>query len=293
MEFTEQELAFAQVDDLTLQGVLYRPKVADDAALPVIIDVHGGAWSSGHRKSGQYYCRELARRGLCVFAIDFRQGPDHQHPAASADIAAAVRFVRTTDQLGITPTSVNLIGSSSGGHLALLTALNPDSAAHSTTPIAAYPGERGEMVFALAPQTSARVDRVIALWPVSDPIARYHYVLARLHEDPASWQNFTPDSLAAGHRAYFGDTATMQAASIQQLLATGSFTDLPVTLIVQPALDQNVPVFMSQTLLGAIEAAGGSAQYQFYEDVGHAFAHVPGPQTARCVDDIIAFLRST
>ena len=287
MKFTEQDLVFAQVDGITLQGTLYRPVVTAGADLPVLIDVHGGAWSSLHRKVGRYYCRELASRGLCVFAIDFRQGPQFKHPAASSDVAAAVRFIRTTDALRLKPSSVNLIGSSSGGHLALLAALNPDIPAHSTTPI------NTGTAFELVPEVSARVDRVVGLWPVSNPIARYQYVLARLHEDPQSWTDFAPDRLAAGHRAYFGDTRTMAAASIQHLLTTSAFSHLPPLLIVQPELDQNVPVFMSQTLLGGYEIAGGVAQYRQYPGVAHGFAHTEGVQTDVCINDIIAFIRTT
>lgn len=287
MIFTEQDMDFAQVEGITLQGVLYRPSVPAGTDLPVLIDIHGGAWSSLHRKAGRHYCRALASRGLCVFAIDFRQGPDFKHPAASSDIAAAVRFIRTTDALQLKPSSVSLIGSSSGGHLALLVALNPDIQDHHQTPINTGSG------FQLAPTISARVDRVIGLWPVSNPIARYQYVLARLHEDPESWINFAPNRLAEGHRAYFGDTRTMQAASIQQLLATEAFSELPPLLIVQPALDQNVPIFMSQTLLGGYEAAGGIARYREYAGVEHGFAHAEGPQTDTCINDILAFIRST
>ena len=92
MKFTEQDLDFAQADGITLQGTLYRPAVTDGADLPVLIDIHGGVWSSLHRKAGRYYCRELASRGLCVFAIDFRQGPEFKHPTASSDVAAAVTW---------------------------------------------------------------------------------------------------------------------------------------------------------------------------------------------------------
>lgn len=287
MKFTEQDLDFARADGITLQGTLYRPAVTDGADLPVLIDIHGGVWSSLHRKAGRYYCRELASRGLCVFAIDFRQGPEFKHPTASSDVAAAVRFIRSTDALRLKPSSVNLIGSSSGGHLALLVALNPDIAAHSTTPI------NTGADYKMATDISARVDRVIGLWPVSNPIARYQYVLARLHEAPQSWTNFAPDRLAAGQRAYFGDTRTMEAASIQHLLTTGAFSHLPPLLIVQPELDQNVPVFMSQTLLGGYELAGGLVQYHEYPGVAHGFAHTEGLQTDACINDVIAFIRST
>ena len=60
---------------------------------PAVIDVHGGAWTRGDRATGAIHCRALAACGLVVASVDFRQGPDHQHPAASRDVAAGVRYV--------------------------------------------------------------------------------------------------------------------------------------------------------------------------------------------------------
>ncbi len=282
MEIVESEVIYARAGDVELKAVLYQPgpHTTGGKSSPMLIDVHGGAWSSGHRKSGRYYDRQLAAAGITILAIDFRQGPDYQHPAASCDICAAVRFARNTYEF----TSIGLIGSSSGGHLALLSALKPDIPDHCTTDIA----DKGS--FRRLPG-SAKVDFVVALWPVSNPIARYQYVLGWEQEDPTTWgPRFQPDRLAEGHRAYYSSTDDMSDASIQRILNANEHQYLPPVFIVQPALDQNVPVFMSETLRGAIIAAGGTVRYKVYPDVAHGFAQAEGPQTAQCIADILEFI---
>jgi acetyl esterase len=285
-EVTEEELVYGSAGDLDLLGQWYCPRVPDGATIPVVIEVHGGAWYSGNRFNGQHYNQALAAAGCAVLAIDFRHGPDYQHPAATADIAASVRFVKqNSGRLGVDPAGIALVGSSSGGHLALLAGLNPDVHEHRTTRamIADNPGPAGE--------TSASVNCVVALWPVTDPLARYQYAHSFKNSTPRDHGNFIPERLAAGHDAYFGSQEVMHAASIQRMVCENDFQQLPPVLLVQPELDQNVPVFMSRTLAGAYALRGGSLSLSLYQAVGHGFAHRPGPATDACIAEMLAFVR--
>ena len=246
-----------------------------------MVDIHGGAWSAGHRKNGRHYCRRLAENGIAVLAIDFRHAPAHQHPTANMDIRAAIQFAR--DTLEVNVSSLGLIGSSSGGHLALLSGLKPDVAAHMGTLVSSNESFAGST-------TSAVVDFVIALWPVSNPLARFHYATARAREFPDTLGDFQPLRLIEGHRAYFETEQAMQDASIQRILAESDHNSLPGVFIVQPELDQNVPVFMSQTLHGAFIESGANVTYKLYEGVEHGFAQAEGPKTDECIDDMVAFI---
>ena len=280
MEWQEQDLIYGHAGELALEATLYLPESRIEPG-PVVIEVHGGAWSSGNRKAGKHYIRELAKAGIVVLSIDFRQGPDFKHPSASADVACAVRYVRVqAENWGVGISSLGLIGSSSGGHLAMLASLKPEVAEHCTSIPVGVDGN-----------PTAAVDWVIALWPVSNPLARYQYVLARLPEAEQTRPIFQPDRLEQAHRGYYASLEDMEQASIQRILAAGEQQCLPNLFIVQPELDQNVPVFMSQTLKGAWEHAGGSVQYKLYEGVGHAFAHREGPQTAACIEDMKHYIK--
>src|SRR5262245_62504373 len=115
----ETDVAFARPPGTELLARIYRPKGLAVGPLPAVVDVHGGAWTRLDRTSGAILGRGLAACGLVVVALDFRMGPDHKHPAASADVAAGLRWVRAhASRLGVDPTQVGLAGSSSGGHLA-------------------------------------------------------------------------------------------------------------------------------------------------------------------------------
>jgi acetyl esterase/lipase len=259
---------------LDLEATIYKPKSA--MPLPVLIDVHGGAWSSGNRTGDRLYATELARTGLLVVSIDFRQAPNHQHPAASADVAAAVRYVRlNAKSLNADPERIGLIGSSSGGHLALLASLRHDAPQHKGTPIL---GPNGQ--YAAHDDISAIVDFVVAMWPVSDPAARYRYaVRARL------------EALQNGGLSYFKTEDAMWDASIPRIVTAGEAKTLPPILVVQPGDDSNIPQEMTFDLIRAWQARGGKLDYAFYPGQPHAFGHRPGEATTDLLRTIAAFIQ--
>ncbi len=267
----EEDRVWARPDDGELMARLYRPEDAGEAALPVLIDVHGGAWSVGDRASGAVYDRGLAQAGFLVVAIDFRQAPAHRHPTASRDVAAAVRWVRlNAEAIGADPGRIGLIGSSSGGHLALLAALKPSAPAHRGTPILDADGAA-----AARDDIDASVDCVVAMWPVSDPHARYRYA-----------QRAGLERLAAGTLAYFPDEAAMLDASAPRIVTAGEAEALPPVLVVQPGMDSNIPVEMTFDLIRAYQSRDGKIEYAYYPGMPHAFGHRASPET----DDLIALV---
>jgi acetyl esterase len=257
-----------------LNATVYRPK-GIAGALPVLIDVHGGAWSSGDRTGDKLYCTELAKTGLLVVSIDFRQAPDFQHPSGSADVAAAVRYVRVNAKaLNADPERIGLIGSSSGGHLALLASVRPDAPQHKGTPILGPDGK-----FAPHDDVSPKVTYVVAMWPVSDPAARYRYA-----------QRARIEALQRGGLSYFKDEETMWDASIQRIVTSGEAKSLPPILVVQPGSDSNIPQDMTFDLLHAWQARGGKLDYVFYPGQPHAFGHRPSEATTDLIRTIAAFI---
>ncbi len=278
MPANAEDLVWARPDGLELGARIYWPEALGSGPLPVVIDVHGGAWSALDRTSGEYYAAALAGRGYIVVSIDFRQGPDFQHPAGSADVAAAVRWVRlNAARLEADPQRIALIGSSSGGHLAMLAALRPDAPAHAGTPIRDMDGPAD----AFAPQDSidASVAAVVAMWPVSDPLARFKYA-----------QRAGVEPLLGGHQAYFGgDEAAMLDASIPRIVTSGEAgagADLPPLLVIQPGMDSNIPQDMTFDLLRAYQSREGHLEYGFYPGQPHAFGHRPSAEA----DDMIALV---
>ena len=271
----EADFIYAVVEGVELRAHSYRPVV--EGILPAVVEVHGGAWNQFDRMAGDLYNKALASSGVYIMAVDFRQGPQFQHPKASRDVAAAVRYLRLhSKRLQIDPGSIGLIGSSSGGHLALLAGLQPNDKAHLGTPLLQADG-----TVAAADAIDASVKYIIALWPVSDPAFRFSYA-----------REVGRDDLIKAHNAYFGNETAMRDASIPRLLRAGESTKpVPPVQIVQPGEDRNIPRAMTFDFVAAYQDAGGSVDYHFYPGQPHAFAHRPSDATDDCIRAMHDFIQ--
>ena len=95
------------------------PKDTTDAALPAIIYIHGGGWSTGNKEMGDLVNGILAAGGYFAVTIEYRLVQDSKFPACLEDVKAAVRFLRANaEELGIDPEKIGVWGHSAGGHLA-------------------------------------------------------------------------------------------------------------------------------------------------------------------------------
>jgi acetyl esterase/lipase len=265
-----EDFVWAKIGAHELMARSYRPKTG--GRLRAVVDVHGGAWNAFDRTAGEVYDRALASSGLFVLAIDFRQAPAFQHPSGSCDVAGAVRWLRVNaNELNVDPDTIGSLGSSSGGHLALVAGIRPDETEHRATPIS-----QPDRSFDPSPNISASVAYVIALWPVSDPAFRYDYA-----------KRVGRDELIKAHDNYFGSTDQMSAASVQRILDAKEATHLPPVLIVEPGKDANIPREMTQRLLESLQNFGGKVDYAFYPGQPHGFGHFPSTET----DDLIQRMR--
>jgi acetyl esterase/lipase len=176
-----------------------------------------------------------------------------------------------TRMLGVRPDTLGLIGGSSGGHLLMLAALRPYDPEFNATPVRGAQG------------VDARVAYALPLWPILDPSARYRYLLERRHGPAGRDPFFQPERLIAAHDAFFGDAATMDAASALHMVERGACDYLPPIWLAHPELDENVTLPMSERFVAAYRAAGGHAELEVFPAVGHAFANLPGPAADACI----------
>lgn len=277
-EVDEQDTPFARPGGQELLARVYRPRGEAERPLAALVDVHGGAWSRNDRTSGAVHCRGLAASGLVVVSLDFRQGSAHKHPAASADIAAGVRYVRAhAGRLGIDPRRVGIVGSSSGGQLALLAGLKPGVPEHAGTPFVAPDGS-------LDPGAGDEsVAFVIALFPVADPLARFRYVVGR--QDDGS--GFDARRLIAAHHGYFTSEAQMAEASVTRIVAAHESRALPPVWLAHPELDDNVPAAITDAFVGAYQEAGGRIERVHFPGARHGFTG----QASADTDKALAMMR--
>jgi acetyl esterase/lipase len=272
-EVEESDVVYARPGGIELLARVYRPKGTPAAPLIGVVDVHGGAWNRGDRTVGVQVGRGLAAAGVVVASLDFRQGPNHKHPAASADISAGVRWMRAhAGYLGVDPARVGISGQSSGGHLALLTALRPGFAAYAGTPFVGPDGNLG------ATSGNDSVIFVLAGYPVCDPLARFHYVQKRA-QDPA----FDASRLIASHHGYFTDEAAMAEASVTRIVSSGETRTLPPVWLAHPEMDDNVPTEITEAFVAAYEKAGARVDRVFFPGARHGFLQQPSADTSKAL----------
>jgi acetyl esterase len=268
-EVDEQDVEYRRDGATSFLARLYRPRGA--GPFPTLLDVHGGVWSGGTREQDAPMSRALARSGVLVAAIDFRLAPAHPYPASMQDVSYGLRWLKASAaDLGGSPERVGALGSSSGGHMAVLAALRPRDPRYGALPLAP-PHD------AAAPD--AELAYVVACWPVLDPHARYLYA-----------RQVGRSELVERTEGYFGDEATMQEASPTLILERGEDVPLPPTLVVAGTADGNVPNEIVDRFLAAYRARGGQVELARFEGAPHGFGNQPRPDAAEAIAAIKRFV---
>ncbi|MBE6392895.1 MAG: alpha/beta hydrolase [Lentisphaerae bacterium] len=106
-------------------GDLYLPEgKIPSGGWPVVLVIHGGAWTSLDKNSMTEVSKELCRNGLAVFNINYRLAPEHPYPAGVTDCRTAAGFlVENAGKYRLNKDLLFILGASAGGHYALLTGL--------------------------------------------------------------------------------------------------------------------------------------------------------------------------
>jgi acetyl esterase len=263
-KFTTEDVEYLRRGDKPLLARLYRPR--GSGPHPAVLEVHGGAWTTNDRLANVVIHEALAHAGVFVMAIDFRMPPEAQYPASICDINYAIRWLKLrAKEYGVRPGHIGGLGTSSGGHQIMLSALRPRGATYSATRL---PG--GEVF-------DASLAYVVLCWPITDPLARYRMVTENGNT-----------RLAGAHRAYRPDEAAMADANPQLILERGEAGALSPTLELQGTNDDNVVPDMADRFAAAYRKAGGTIELVKFPGAPHAFtAREPDSEHARKALDLI------
>ena len=113
---TVENLSYGSCDKWHLLD-LYRPK-DKEGKLPVLLNIHGGAWVYGDKKVYAPYCMYLASQGFAVVNASYRLAPKHTFPAPLEDVGSIMEWVvRNAKQYLLDPSNLFLVGDSAGAHL--------------------------------------------------------------------------------------------------------------------------------------------------------------------------------
>ncbi len=248
---------------------VYRRRGADVSTAPVLLQVHGGAWTVGSKQvQGVPLMRQMAARGWVCVAINYRLAPRDPFPAQLVDVKRAIAWVREHGPaLGADPRFLAVTGGSAGGHLAALAALTPNDPDYQpgfedadTTVQAAAPHYG---VYDLAGASGSRKARQMR----DTFLAR-----AVLRKDPRR------------------DLAEFERAS--PLLRVGP--DAPPFLVIHGRHDTLVEVAQARQFVQALRAVSPrTVAYAELPGTQHAFDVFPSIRSAHVVRGVDRFLRFT
>jgi acetyl esterase/lipase len=242
-----RDLEYRRSEDGPLLARLYQPKGKGPFA--ALLEVHGGAWASGDRLNNAPLDEALAKSGIVVLAIDFRMPPRHRYPASIADIHYATRWLKAhAGEFGSRADLVAGLGTSSGAHQLLLSALKPNDPRYAALPLAE------------APDVDASLPYLVLCWPISDPLARYRMVKEKGNA-----------RLVESHDAYWASEAEMGEGNPQRIVEAGEASSLPPAILLQGTGDDNVTPDMADKFTAAWRAKGGQIDLHKFDGQPHTF----------------------
>lgn len=240
---------------------IYEPRQSSEEPLPVLLYLHGGGWTFGSINSCGRFCDAIAASGsVKVVALDYRLAPEHPYPDGLNDCIAAIDYiVDHAHELRIDPHRIAIGGDSSGGNLAIATALSPSC--------------RGTI-------------RSLLLF----------YPVVKAYDDQSpSWLEYghgyglDASIMEAFNRAYTLNADPRDPDISVALRSDADLEQLPPTLIIAAQRD----ILCDQGKAFAQRIAD-KAQRIEYPGTVHLFITVPGQDAAfhQAVNDAIAFIRS-
>ena len=260
------ETEFRRIPSRTLMARVYQPQGA--GPVPVLLDLHGGAWNDKDRFANEPMCQAVAASGILVVAIDLTLGHEAPYPASVQDANYGIRWLKSkAAQWNGDPETLGVLGSSSGGHVAELLGMRPRDARYNAIPLAEQPG------------IDATVRYVATRSPISDPFARFQNAESRQRAE-----------MVKKSRTYFNPWDSIFEGNPQKILERREAVSLPPLLIMQGELDDNVLPAFQEKFAAAYRAAGGECQLEIFAGCGHIWVADPGPQTDAAHEMVKAFI---
>ena len=222
---------------------LYLPRVGD--SLPLIINIHGGAFRMGSKEDGVPV--EYLERGYAVASINYRLSQHAVFPAQVEDCKAAVRWLRAhAAEYRLDLDRFAAWGASAGGHLAAMLGTTGDTTEFDVGPHL---------------DQSSRVQAVVDYFGPTDFLQMdAHRLPQGQRHDPAD----SPESQLIGGPIQEHPEKTARANPVKYVTSGD-----PPFLIVHGDQDPLVPHHQSQLLEAALNQAGVPVIFHTVQGGGH------------------------
>lgn len=233
---------------------------------PLVVMIHGGAWSGGGRyQMGlSRWAGYLASGGLTVVSIDYRLAPETRYPKPFEDCLDAVDWaIAHAEDLGCDPDRLGLWGDSAGGHLALLLAASQTNAA--------FGGPR---------MRSRHAPRAVVAWYPPTDLPNLHRA-AQKGSTPAIVQDFV------GGDPECDPDRWQEASPLHQV-----HTDMPPVLLLQGTRDFLVPYTQTVRFAERLGEIGVEHEFHLVQGALHGFDRIaPDDEATALIERSRDFLR--
>lgn len=261
--YTRTEIIYGRKDGMAMTMVEIAPKL--HAKGKAILSLVSGNWISTYRNEPRFeaLATVLVNNGYTVFLVMHGSQPRYAIPDEIADIKRAVRFVRyNAKEYHIDPDHIGITGSSSGGHLSLMTALSDDKPVNFT----------GDPV----DKMSARLQAAAVFFPPTDflnwgkPNSGADMEKIRRFGVAGAF-DFKKISDSTGMYEHIKDTSVIRniATEVSPIYAVSS--DDPPVYIVHGDADPVVPLQQSKSIIEKLKAAGVPCELLIHPGGGHGW----------------------
>jgi len=240
----KKDIPYAATSDPRQTLDLYLPKAPKgNGPLPVVVNIHGGAFKMGDKNMGVREIADLVASGeYAAASINYRLSGQAIWPAQIHDCKAAIRWVRAhAKEYNLDPDKIGVIGGSAGGHLVAMLGTSGG--------VESLEGDVGPHK-----GVSSKVACVADQFGPSDLLA-----MGGGHDSPGS-----PESELIGGALQENKDKARAASPITYVTR-----DDPPFLILHGTKDPMVPFNQSERLAAALKEAGVSCLFVPVEGAGH------------------------
>ena len=244
-----EEVAYLRHGETEYMARMFRPR--GTGPFPAVIEVHGGAWRRGSRDGNDTINSVVAKGGVVVVALDFRNPPVATYPCSVADVNHGIRWLKAhAADYDTRPELIGTMGTSSGGHLAVLAAIKPDDPRYAAIPLEGGAG------------MDAHVPFVVTMWPVICPLSRYRIVRQRIKDGKG---NERQAGLLEDQLEYWLTEEAMEEGSANFIVQRDDPIETPEMLYLQHPDDPLHPRENMDSFIAGYRNRGGTVHQVLFE----------------------------
>ena len=257
---------YLNVGGVTRQARIYQPE--GPGPFPMLLSIHGGAWTDKDHTDYASTCEPLAATGLVVASIGQRVGKGFPYPLQIQDSHYGVRWLKAhAAEFNGDPNALGGIGYSSGGHTLPLAAMRIDDPRYSALHLEG------------SSPADARLAWIISCWPVIEPYFRYEIAKGKGNTE-----------LMEKHHMFFQGDEAMHESTPLNVIKRGEKLTLSPALVLHGTADDVMPIEASERFVSAYNEAGGKAQLVPFQGMGHGWAREAGLEVDEFVKIVTEFI---